>query len=156
MYSPYPESIDSNSKPPQYLGYSTNNQYKNFPPLMSDGRTSIASYQPEAVRNEEIIKANSIKTNNNYRSYLKENADKIMQIDLLNSFNDVGFYKRYADTPKPDTSPYLYKSYVDNSKPAGYSNSDLKDLYISREQLAARKVSPIITQEALMKAKTQR
>jgi hypothetical protein len=157
MYSPYNSQNDITSVSPQYLGYSTNNQYGNFPPLMKDGRASIASYQPEAVRNKELLTANNIKTNFEYRNYLTQNANQIMKIDYMSSLNDVGFYKRYADAPKHDTSsPYLYKSYLDDSKPEGYSNSDLKDLYISREQLQARKVSPIITQEEILKARTQR
>jgi len=141
---------------PKYLGYSANNQYGDFPPLMSDGRSSIASWQPEAIRNNELLQANNIKTNNEYRQYLTRNANQIRNIDFMQSLNDVGFYKRYADAPKPDGSPYVYKSYMDNSNHTGYSNSDLKDLYISREQLSARKISPVITQEELLKANKQR
>lgn len=154
MYSSYNTNLPQNQ--PQYLGYSVNNQYGNFPPLMSDGRTSIASWQPEAVRNNELLKSNDIKSNNAYRNFLTKNGNQIMKLDFMSSLNDVGFYKRYADQPKHDVSPYLYKSYLDDSQPDGYSNSDLKDLYVSREQLQARKVSPIITQYELLKDKKQR
>ena len=48
-------------------------------------------------------------------------------------------------------TPYNYSSYIDTAKPQGYVNSDLKDLYLSREQLNARKTSPAITQAQLFK-----
>jgi hypothetical protein len=124
---------------------------------MSDGRASISSYQPEAVKNNDIIQANNIQSNWQYRKYLTENADSVRKVDLIESMNDVGFYRRYADAPKKDNgTPYLYNSFVNGQKPTGYSNSDLKDLYISREQLEARKVSPVITQEELLKIHKQR
>lgn len=154
MYSLYITNNLNDS--PNYLGYSTNNQYEHFPPLMSDGRTSIASYQPEAIRNNDILNANNIKSNWEYRKYLTDNAQKIMQVDSIQYANDVGFYKRYADQPQPYGQPYLYKSYVDNTKTEGYTNSDLKDLYISKEQLNARKIAPMITQEELLQSRKQR
>jgi len=154
MYSTYTSS--ENTNPVQYLGYTTNNIYPQFPPLMSDGRTSIASWQPEAIRNNELLQANHIQSNSEYRQYLTKNADQIRKLDMMQTMNDVGYYKRYADTPGVDGSPYLYKSYMDKTQHVGYSNSDLKDLYISREQLNARKVSPVITQEELLKTGKQR
>jgi hypothetical protein len=40
--------------------------------------------------------------------------------------------------------PYLYKSYEDTTKPIGYQNSDLKELYLSREQLDANRIAPTL------------
>jgi dimeric dUTPase (all-alpha-NTP-PPase superfamily) len=60
---------------------------------------------------------------------------------------------RVDDLSKANTesnSPFLYSSYVDESKPIGYETSDLKEMYLSREQLSARMVSPAITQEDLI------
>ena len=48
---------------PNQLGYHSNNLYDNFPPIMSDGRTVIASYQPDALTNQTLIQENNIKTN---------------------------------------------------------------------------------------------
>jgi len=50
-------------------------------------------------------------------------------------------------------NPYLYESFMDNSKPFGSTNSDLKETYLSREQLQARKITPSITQEELLNYK---
>jgi hypothetical protein len=43
----------------------------------------------------------------------------------------------------------MFSSILDNEKPLGFTGGDLKDNYLSREQLYARKVSPVITQEKL-------
>ena len=49
-YPPIKETL-----PPSALGYRANNKYDGFPPLMSDGRTITATYQPEAVLNEHLL-----------------------------------------------------------------------------------------------------
>jgi hypothetical protein len=43
-------------------GYHTNNKYPEFPPLMSDGRSVVASWQPEATINADLIQSNNIKS----------------------------------------------------------------------------------------------
>jgi len=50
----------SNSLPPSALGYHTHNKYEGFPPLMSDGRTVTASFQPEAVLNEHLLRETGV------------------------------------------------------------------------------------------------
>ena len=60
--------------PKSSLGYNTNNKYPEFPPLMSDGRSIISSYQPETVVNTELLHRNGIQTNWQYRKYLTENS----------------------------------------------------------------------------------
>lgn len=157
--SPNTEShhiYDDNQRPS--LGYHTNNKYPTFPPLMMDGRAICASYQPEAVLNKHIIESNNIQSNWQYRKYLTKNAVSIMNQDFTDACNDAGYYKRYSDiapiNQKQDTTwfshPYLYESVVDTDKPKGYITSDLKDAYLSREQLNAKKISPVITQEQLI------
>jgi hypothetical protein len=39
---------------------------------------------------------------------------------------------------------------MDTREPFGYVQSDLKDMYLSRDQLQARMVAPEITQEQLL------
>jgi hypothetical protein len=134
-----------------YLGYHSNNQYDNFPPLMQDGRSLIASYQPESVLNTYLLESNNIKSNWEYRKYLIENSQKIVEFNKKESENDIGYYMRQADLSKTTSNtPFSYSSYVDESKPIGYETSDLKEIYLSREQLNARMVAPTITQEELM------
>ena len=139
-------------------GYHTNNKYPEFPPLMSDGRSIVASWQPEAATNADLIQSNNIKSNWEYRKYLINNAKEIREYNFRESCNDAGYYKRPADLPSIQsnivdgflTKPYNYTSVLDNTKPFGHSSSDLKDIYLSREQLESRKFSPAITQYDLL------
>ena len=140
------------SIPHSALGYNTNNKYPEFPPLMSDGRSVTASWQPEAVINADLIESNGIKSNWQYRKYLTENAKQIMEYNFRESSTDVGYYKRPVDLPSIQSNnvsgvthqPYSYASVLDNTKQFGFSNSDLKQMYLTREQLEARKITPIV------------
>jgi hypothetical protein len=122
---------------------------------MSDGRSLIASYQPEAVLNSALIKQQGIQSNWEYRKYLTENSQSIMKQNFLAAANDVGYYERFspqgASSAPGSNTPYLYKSYLDSSTPQGYANSDLKDMYLSREQLNSRKVALPLTQEQIFR-----
>jgi hypothetical protein len=144
--------------PQSSLGYHSNNKYDQFPPLMSDGRVVTASWQPEAVLNNMIIRDNHIKSNWEYRKYLTDNATKIMAFNYKEFSNDVGYVTRHSDLIYTDKSisnhdtsssgnhPYLYSSYTEPSRTV---NSDLKSIYLSREELNARKICPVITQEQM-------
>ena len=139
--------------PKSSLGYNTNNQYKDFPGKMADGRALIASWQPEAVINNEIIRETGIKTNWEYRQFMTSNAKEIMTYNFTEACNDVGYYKRFVEPPKSQidsSSPHIYQSINDNTPVMGVQTSDLKQMYLSREQLQSRKVSPVITQDQLL------
>jgi hypothetical protein len=140
----------SNSSIKTY-GYETNNVYPGFPPIMMDGRTITASDQPEAVLNSFLISELGVQSNWQYRQYLTNNAEDIMKYNYTKSANDNGYFKRYADTPKEYNVPFIYPSFVSETQPNGYQQSDLKQMYLTREQLNARKVAPVITQEEIMK-----
>jgi hypothetical protein len=127
---------------------------------MEDGRSIVASFQPEAVLNDNLIKGQGFKTNWEYRKYLTENSQSILKENFLAACNDVGYFERFQPPgQKMNTSngistsnvPYQYSSYLDSSTPQGYVNSDLKDMYLSRQQLNSRKVSPPLTQEQLFR-----
>lgn len=141
--------------PRSSLGYHSNNVYPEFPPLMADGRSLIATYQPEAVVNADILSSTGIKSNLDYRKYLTHNANKIMEYNFKESCNDVGYYKRFqrddAVNPSPlgTMTPHMYSSLEDNTRVQGVANSDLKKLYLSREVLNSKKVAPTITQDEL-------
>ena len=136
--------------PPSHLGYHTNNRFPEFPPMMSDGRALISSWQPEAVVNDRIIKDNNIKSNWQYRKFIKQHANEILEYNLKEVCNDTGYF-----VMNPDRNivgePYLYKSVDDNTKILGLeNNSDLKELYLSRERLDSRKIAPSMTQAELI------
>jgi hypothetical protein len=123
----------------------SNNIHFNSPPIMSDGR-NYASWQPEAVVNNRIQQQEGIKTNWNYRQYLQENGLKIMNYNTKEACYDLGInpHVQTGKTPS-DNVPYTFKSTFDTSSPGfGYCNSDLKNPYLTREQLNARMIAPSI------------
>lgn len=138
--------------PPSALGYHSNNKYEGFPPLMSDGRTITASYQPEAVLNEHLVREIGVETNWQYRQYLTKNTKEIMKYNCIQTSTDSGYIKRYADLDSSSYStPFVYPTYENKQKPKGYQDSDLKELYLTRDQLQARMIAPEITQAELYK-----
>lgn len=125
----------------------SNNIYFNFPPIMSDGR-NYSTWQPEAVINERIQKKEGIISNWNYRQFLQNNALQIMNYNNSEACYDLGMnphYNQIGSNPSNNV-PYTFKNTFDTSQPGyGYNNSDLKNYYLSREQLNARLISPSIS-----------
>jgi hypothetical protein len=112
---------------------------------MNDGR-NYSSWQPDALVNEIIQNQEGIKTNWNYRQYLQRNALKIMQYNNSEACYDLGLdpHTQTGNTPSSNV-PHMFKSTFDNSMPGfGYCNSDLKNPYISREQLNSRLIAPSV------------
>jgi hypothetical protein len=132
----------------------SNNIHFDFPPIMKDGR-NYANWQPGGALNEEIRKDNKIHSNWAYRKYLTENADTIIRGNQAAACDDCCTCPAtYTSIKQPTTNnntPFLYKSCLDNSQPFGYENSDLKNLYLSDIQLQSRMVTPVITQEQILR-----
>lgn len=147
--------------PKNAQGYSTNNRYAGFPPLMCDGRCLVSSWQPEADVNNAILKQNNIRSNWEYRQYLTNNAPAIMRQNFIESANDIGYYERNATEigdpnyqPIIATSmsrPFMYSSLFEQPVHLGNENTDLKTNYLSREQLNAQQFSPVVTQDELLR-----
>jgi hypothetical protein len=143
--------VRQSNLPSSSLGYSTNNIYPGFPPKTADGRNIIASHQPEAVLNNNLVEQYNIKSNWEYRQFLIENSQEIIRQNFNEAATDVGYTERYVPQNMAKLStPFQYNSYLDNSRPTGFNESDLKSAYLSREQLNSRKFAPAITQQELM------
>jgi hypothetical protein len=131
------------------INYSMNNQYRGFPPKMSDSRSITTSYQPISVT-DYYLKNSVSKSNWGYREYLMKNAEEIQKEELRKSLNDNGYYQRFINSVNeyPDVAtpimPYFYNSLFDTTRPFGYKESDLKDIYLSRERLNSRLMIPQI------------
>ena len=124
----------------------SNNINFNFPPIMADGR-NYASWQPDAVINKRIQDSEHITTNWSYRQFLQNNGEAIMKYNSGEACYNLGLpaHVHTGKTPSKNV-PFMYKSSFDTSKPGyGYCNSDLKNPYLSREQLNSRIISPSIT-----------
>jgi len=126
----------------------SNNIDFNFPSLMSDGRL-WNTWQPDAVINERIQRKEGIYSNWQYRQYLQKNGLQIMNYNNEEACYTLGLDPHVNNDKTPsDNVPYTFKGTFDSSKPGfGYCNSDLKNPYLSREQLNSRLVSPSINPE---------
>ena len=154
---PKPESVEcafpiiKETLPSSTLGYSTNNLYPGFPPHMADGRSLIASYQPEAVLNTTLIQQNHIQSNWQYRRFLTQNANDIMQQNFREACNDMGYQERLTPTERGDWGPITGSGPSNNNNKAPPSVSDLKQLYLSRDDLDLRQKVMLQSQEALFR-----
>ena len=76
-----------------------------------------------------------------YRRYLQQNGSKIMLQNQMNACNMVGVNLYNVTEASPNT-PYLYKSCLDNTKPFGYKDSDLKQAYLQQYEQKCRTSVP--------------
>jgi hypothetical protein len=126
--------------------YNASNNYDfNSPAKMSDGRL-WSQWQPDAVVNERIQFKEGIKSNWSYRQYLQNNGLQIMNYNSMESCYDLGLDPHVkSDRTPSDNVPYKFKGIFDSSKPGfGYCNSDLKNPYLTSEQLNSRLIAPSI------------
>jgi hypothetical protein len=125
---------------------SSNNIHFNFPPIMNDGR-NYSTWQPDAVINQRIQEKEGITNNWNYRQYLQQNGLQIMNYNNVESCYELGLDPHVQTGKTPSSNvPYTFRSVFDTSKPGfGYCNSNLKNPYLTREQLNARIIAPSIT-----------
>lgn len=122
----------------------SNNLYLDHPPIMSDGR-NYATLRPDEAINQDILVENKIMSNGTYRKYLMDNADRMIvnnQIEACSTSNCFRSFKR--PTNGLPNQPYFYESTFDTTKPFGYTDSDMKHIYLTREQLQARMVAPTL------------
>jgi hypothetical protein len=128
----------------------SNNIHFNSPPMMADG-SLWTCWQPEAVINERIRNQENIQSNWQYRQFLTKNAVKIMNYDKEEACNNMGL-PCHIETDKTPSSnvPFRFKSIFDSNTPGfGYCNSDLKNPYLSREQLNAKLVSTSVEMNSI-------
>jgi hypothetical protein len=79
------------------FGYHTNNRYDHIPPQMHDGRSIYASFQSTPLWDQSHIENNRIKTNAEYRSFMINNATKLVKEQTYQFYNDMGYVKRFAE-----------------------------------------------------------
>jgi hypothetical protein len=123
----------------------SNNIYFNSPAKMNDGRL-WSQWSPEAVVNERIQRQEGIQSNWGYRKFLQTNGAQIMNYNTQEACYTLGLNPHINSEKTPsDNVPYTFKGIFDTSKPGfGYCESDLKNPYLSREQLNSRLIAPSI------------
>jgi hypothetical protein len=117
----------------------------------------IKNLYPNIIQNGGLITNNTsfvndkinenMESNNDYRHYLMNNANTIMNKNRQEAFNQVGICKYGSPSEIKSNGKYLYKSNQDLTEPFGYENSDLKTLYLSREALHSRLSAPLMSQQ---------
>tara|TARA_B110001450_G_scaffold256350_2_gene286456 strand:- start:9201 stop:9641 length:441 start_codon:yes stop_codon:yes gene_type:complete len=129
----------------------SNNIHYNFPPIMNDGR-NFSSYEPGTAIDNILKDKSNVKTNLDYRRYLQNNADSIIKNNQLNACDECSACP-HIDNSNPILNsndnnqlnqPYIFNSILSNNQPYGYETSDLKNIYISRQQLEAKMHAPRI------------
>lgn len=122
---------------------------------MSDGRSIVANGKSEPLEHNALLKKQGMTNNAQYRDYMIKNAKQIMMNEYRNSSNDTGFSEegRFADyllasvtsVPKAKDSKQM-PVHQGQGKAHGdritYKQSDLKDIYLTREQLFERRNYP--------------
>ena len=114
----------------------SNNIYFDFPPIMSDGR-NFSTFVPSSIVNDKIRKNNNLDSNFKYRRFLTKNATNLIKTNQVVACDECGPCLNGID-PK-FTNKYLYKSLQDKNIPYGYEKSNLKSIYLSRNELNRRK-----------------
>jgi len=127
----------------------SNNIHFDFPPIMADGR-NFSSWQPGSVLSEEIRTNAGIKTNWQYRKYMTENADQIIKMNQMSACGQTSSVYATDYQPNQSSTPFIFKSSSDDSKPVGYETSDMKNIYISQFQLQSRMVTPVVSQDQIL------
>ena len=122
----------------------SNNLYLDHPPIMNDGR-NFATLRPDEQINQDVLDENKIMSSSAYRSFLMRNADHMITNNQIEACSTANCFRGFK---KPEggqqNQPYFYVSAFDNTKPFGYSDSDMKNVYLTREQLQSRMVAPTL------------
>lgn len=119
----------------------SNNIHFDFPPLMEDSRL-FSNYYSSALNDSVFQNNKNIKNNSDYRKYLQVNADTIIKNNQYTSYIECGANPNNKNNNEPIESkqtPYIFNSILSRDQPYGYETSDLKNIYLSKQQLDAQK-----------------
>lgn len=114
---------------------------------MNDGRT-YSTWIPGSAINDQLRAQHNIDSNWEYRQFLMHNSTNVMETNLEQCFNQSGYSNLYGQSVS--NSPFLYATVADKSQPYGYEDSDLKNIYLSRNDLQSRMISPVVTQDQIL------
>ena len=110
---------------------SYNNVNPHIPALMSDGR-NYTNYDSACELNEALKSSLGFENNYEYRQYMIKYGNQIKSQNLKSHTSTLYSWNNINNS---GNDKYLYKSTSDNSEPYGYESSDMKEMYLSRQQL---------------------
>ena len=120
----------------------SNNIYYTAPPLMSDGR-NYTRWVPGRKIDQEIKKQMDINSNNSYRQFLISHANNIINYNQQQACNSCGCCPYFDNNENTPNTPFIFEECLEKIKPFGYEDSNLKNLYLSRERLQIANSRPI-------------
>jgi hypothetical protein len=124
-----------------------NKTYYTIEPQNQIQGLNYSSWQPTAITNQKILVDTGIQSNWKYRQYMQKNASHIMKYNTMENIYESGNNPYPTLNTQPtNKQPYLLNGIHDNNKPQGLNivNSDLKQNYLTKEQMKARMISPSI------------
>ena len=129
-----------------YKDSGCNNVDFSAPPMVSDGRFFTA-YDSNEATEQKIKQTQGIQSNWEYREFLQRNASQIMKYENTECYLHYGIHPTNDSiTSKSKTNtPFLHTSTSDSRQPPfGYCDSQLKNMYLSRNELNSRLIAPSI------------
>ncbi len=132
-----------------YIVKAKNNIHSNFPALMNDSRL-FTNWNSSCKTNDKMKYIAGIDNNYNYRQWLINNGTFITQTNKLNAYNNANVTNNFGNLFQK-TDKYIFSGANDSKKPFGYETSDLKEIYLSKQQLNERLSAPMMTQYDLLK-----
>lgn len=127
-----------------------------FPTIMKTG-DNYADWQPGYIMNKKLREDAKIMTNNDYRQYLINNADKIIKYNQMQASDEccssLALYGNIQSFNAPTNVPFLYNSINDKRVPFGDEKSDLKDFYLRSQLIKQNMILPLLSHEQLMSLK---
>jgi len=126
-----------------------NNMNNNYYTIDSTPETQNIAYSlwhPFSSTTNKILVDSKINSNWQYRQYMQKNANQIMKYNTMQTINESGNNPYSVSNTIPTNNvPHLYRSIHDTSNPSyGFNNSDLKQDYITKQQLKTKMISPSI------------
>jgi hypothetical protein len=116
--------------------YTPNNDTVAVPGVLSDGRL-FTDYSTDSINNAKIRRQHNIYNNEEYRRFLVKNTSIILKTnyETMEKTNRSSYINNQATYG----APKLYMSVQDDSKPFGYEDSSVKQMFLTREQIDDKK-----------------
>jgi hypothetical protein len=101
---------------------------------------------PDGETNRKIQQDSGINSNWKYRQYMQKNANEIMKNNTMQTINASGNNPyTLLNTEASKNTPHLYRSIHDTNNPVnGFQQSDLKQDYMTKQQMKSRMIAPSI------------
>lgn len=133
----------------------SNNIHFDKPARMSDGRL-YRNFDPSSTANNDLKNKLGIKSGYEYRQYLMKNGNYLIRKNFDSFINNSSKQDENILNRVLNDGKYLFKNLEDKSMPYGYETSDLKNVYLSRQELNSKLTAPIMTQDQMLIKKSMR